>query len=385
MPIEYPEEPTIGVIADRALTQTYDLMQLADNLKNEALSQLGNMLTTAQGLATTLTGLLYSEQDTANLSWSAPTFPDEPDLADENLPEAPTLDELNPAPTYTEWSGQPYTEMLKNAIKTLLANVLGGSAYISDAVYDAIFLRAAQALTKQQTADEWKATNLGAQLGWKLPSEVTLMRLSEVQDQTSEKQAMLRLEQAIAEAVQKREDMRAAVVDGTAFEKTWIDKWQEEENRRLEAAKANVEIAIQINQAILASNDLQIRFYSSQWQAIQTKYAAIAAIYDVRMKEPLALVSAGQVLHSFAATNVDRGVRIADGTAKTVVEAHTTAANVVMQALTSLTQTMAGMTQAALSAADISVSAGASFGSSNQTQTSTSTSTSTDTNYNYSM
>lgn len=379
------EDPRIEVIADQALAQTTDLMALAESLKNEALGQLGNMLSTAQQLAGTLTGLLYTEDDTASFDWSAPEFPEEPDLAEENPPEVPELDELNDAPTYTEWTGSPYTEMLKTAIKNLLTSVLGGSAYISDAIYDAIFLRAAQALTKQQTADEWKATNMGAQLGWKLPSEVTLMRLAEVQDQTSEKQAMLRLEQAIAEAVQKREDMRAAVVDGTAFEKSWIDKWNAEESRSLEAAKANVEIANQINKLIIESNDLKIRSYTSQWQAIQTKYAAIAAIYEVRMKQPQILVSAGQVLQGFAAADSDHGIRIADGRAKMTVDANTAAANVVMQALTALTHTMAGMAQAAMSAADISVSAGASFGSSSQTQTSNSTSTSTDTNYNYSM
>jgi len=321
-------------ITTTALQRVNDTYDIAVELKDDSLERMNALAAAAESHLNDLNALSYSPnfgglstQYTAPAIVSAePTITDMPDVPDLNAeesllgdgPTAPTLHAeggslfsepsaptLNAEATLAPLSNKPivpslstfagvsafaytntaYSAQLKTAISGLLAATLGGTGLLTNDEYTAIWDRAEADLTRQQVAAEWEAADVGARLGWTLPSEATLVKLDMVDEQTVRGQAAARLSQSVTEATQRREDKKAAVVDGTQFENVWIDEHNKGESRKLEAATQLTTQALSINAGLVAQDTLKMRAFEVVWAGIKTEVDALLGQDDAKLKK----------------------------------------------------------------------------------------------------
>lgn len=345
-----------------ALDRINDIAQLSVTLKDDALGMMESLKTQAEDLLTALDGVTF-EPDFAGIDadYTAPTIPtDEPD-APADAPDMPTLSTLVDVGSFT-YTDTPYTALVKTQIQSVLTAVLGGTGLLSDAVYDALWSRVEADLLRTQTAAEWDATDAGARLGWKLPTEATLTRLDAAADTASRASAKARLEQILAEATQRREDKKAAISDGTQFENVWIGEHNARQTRLLEAEMKRIEGSIAINNALIAQDDLALKAFGIQWAAILQRIQAVVELWKGRLAPVTAAIESERVRLGFETLKQERAMGVETEDTKLEVTRAATILPHMLGTLTSIAQMTAGLAQAALSASDVSVGTSAPWG-----------------------
>lgn len=199
----------------------------------------------APGYSTTLPG--------TPSSISAIDISDIPELAALVLP---TVDIEIPTYTYEEliadfvYTEPTYTNKVSDEVQSLLQTVLAGNLIVSTSVWDNIWDRAAGDAARVQVAEEWEAANVTAGMGMTgLPNESLLSRIATAAQKARELVSKVRLEQAIQEATQRREDLWAAVKESIAFEGMWLEFHNAIAGRALTAAIESVKAKVSVYNA----------------------------------------------------------------------------------------------------------------------------------------
>jgi hypothetical protein len=256
-------------------------------------------------------------------SVSAPTWeaPDQPvdtvsmggipdDIAADTLSVLPTIDSLilgtftSTVPTETinsltaaySYVEPTYADKVESEVTGVIQSVLGGALVVSVGVWNALWDRAAGDAGRQQVAEEWAASNFAASLGMTgLPSETLLARLDKAQQDTQSRLSGVRLEQAIQEALQRREDLWNGVRDGVAWEGLWINAHQQLAGRALAtAAKAHEALIAVFNANIERHNILVRRALASVEEGRLILSRALAPLEESKTKLEKARVEVAQ-------------------------------------------------------------------------------------------
>jgi len=351
-------DPTFIGVTTQVQDRIDTIATLGESWVNTTLTQMEALATQADALLDILSNETYVPTfDSLNLTYSGPTTPVEPTEPVTEAPTDPTLNTLESVTAFS-WSETPYTELMKAKTKAALDAVFDGSLVISAAIWDAMWNRVATSLVEQQVGEEWAASNLGASLGWDLPSETTLARLDVAQDETSKRLSVQRLEKVIQEAVQRREDLWNSVTKGTTFEQIWQQHHSATENRALEGAIAVVQQAIAINTQLLAQDNVEIQLYLAKWEGLNKKYLTVAALYQARISAAGLTITSEEARRGFESLKLDKGFKTEDGVTNLAIQTARLTVEQAIGVLSKLADLAAGMAQAALSASDVSLGTG---------------------------
>ena len=387
--------PTAVDITEAAIDRINDTYNIAITLKDDALARMDALAAAAEAHLDDLALVAFSPSfGNLDTDYVAPTIIDtEPEILDEpdgfdlnadgdlttSAPSAPSLGSLNSVSAFS-YANTSYTPQLQSDTASLLTATLTGTGLLTDAEYTAIWDKAEADLARKQVADEFEASDAGARAGWSLPSETTLALLSLVTEGTTKAQADARLSQSLAEATQRREDKRAAITDGTQFENTWINEHNAEEGRKLDAAQATVAQSIAINtdilqqnaqllqqyeilwqgikhqtDVLLAQDDIKIRAFGARWAGIQTRIQSVSELWQARMRPAAQQIESERARNPFEGLALQKGLEVAKAESGLEVSKEQVILPQILGTLTSISQMISGLTQAALAAADVNV------------------------------
>lgn len=350
---------TFAEISDTTLQQQTALFNIADGWANDTLGRMDALAAAAQTQITALNGVTYSpEFDGVSLLYVEPDEAVEPDYSASG-PADPVIEVIDAISDFT-FNNATYTAQLKATILGVLTNVMGGNVVVANAVWDALWDRVVSDNSRQQVAEEWDASNIGAMLGWTMPSEATASRLDKAQDRSSERISETRLEKAIQEAQQGREDYWNAVTRGNEFEQLWINEHNVNQSRILEAERSRVQSQAIIEELLIKVSDLNVRVYIAKWDGILKEVQAISDHLRARTGKYQAEVQSEQARQGFEALKVDKGLRTEDGELRLAIENARLSVENSLGALAKLAELAAAMAQAAYSASDVSLGTAAS-------------------------
>ena len=345
---------------DKAMERIDEIAAISQTWANNTLARMETLAVQAEALLDILDGETYgplAESITLHTSITEPEEPDDPSDA----PAVVALSELGTVAAFDHTPGT-YTELLKTDIKNKLATTIAGNLVIAEAVWDSIADRMLNQIADQQVDAEWRAANGGADLGWERPSESTLAALDEAQDEGGKKVTAAELEKFVQEAVQRREDLWNSIKEGHQLEQIWIGEHNTHQDRLLQTAIAKVKQAIDINNNIIAGDNLRVQMYLAQWEGINKRLISKAQLLSARVSSKQLLLGNSQARLAVEQARVGQEISEADGQQRYDLEAARIRAEQVVKVLADLSNTAAGMAQAALSASAVNVGATADYG-----------------------
>jgi len=345
---------------DKSMQRIDDIFDLAREFRDRALSDIDTLVAAATAHISLLDGEAFAPSyDGLDLSYDKYSAPEEPDYSD----LAPTDPEFDTPKTLDDLShvDTPYTGLIKNEMQANFINVLGGSLIVPTVVWEDVFQRALEKVMTLKAAQEWEAQNMGASLGWELPAESTLAGLEQAQEQGLQAAIALIVEKAIAEAKERHADVWHAMEKGTPFEGMWMGDHHKAEDRKLEAAKQHILLAIAANDQMLRSDDIKLRQWAMKWETPLKAIAAGTDRLNARARVSALAIESETARRGYEALKLDKGLKEEAGKTDLAVQ-KAELAKVLVDSLTQIANLMAAMAQGALAASDVSVGTSASYG-----------------------
>ncbi len=355
-----PTDSDFQTVTAESLQRIDDIFTIALDFKTKALTDIDTLVVAAQAHIALLDGETFDPtiSGSLDLAYATPTEATEPDYSTEG-PNDPSLEALSGVAPFS-YTDSTYVALIKTEMQAKLVSVLSDNLIVPTAIWDAIYERARGKLSAQQVTDEWNASDLDAARGWSQPSEGGNADLDRIQDQVSQQTIALIVEQAIAEAKERHDDLWKAMQNGTQFEGMWIGEQHQRQLRLLDAAKAAVSQNVAINAQLIQHNDLLIRQYAIKWDSQMKHVAAATARYSARVQARLGSVQSESARLGYQKTMIDQGIKIEEGVTNLAIK-RTELAQVLVESLTQVANLMAAMAQGALSASDVSVGTGTGY------------------------
>jgi hypothetical protein len=219
------------------------------------------------------------------------TLPDEPTLESITLPAvptttlptfdgvAPTLDLDAPDNTFS-YTYEDYNEQMPTLIAKVNEMMAGGTG-LPDAIWDALWekARTREDITGsklvQELTDDW------ASRGFSLPGGVLDKKITAARQEVQDASNTLSREIAIQQAQMEVENIRFAVAQGVAIENMYIGLHNQKMQILLEAAKYAIDASINIFNAQIAYQNIQLQTYLADVQVYRLLIEAEMAEIEI--------------------------------------------------------------------------------------------------------
>lgn len=206
-----------------------------------------------------------------------------------NIPDftaiAPGSDHLVvPGDTF-HWSEIDYDSDILQLVQTQVTAFLNGGVGIPNAIWDAIWDRAAEKEDKsgikliQEITEEWGAR------GFSLPQGAQVARIDEARQKILNNRSTLAREIAEKQAVHEIENLKFAVQQGIVLEKMLGDWYQQKTARLLDAAKFAYRATIDLFTADIQLYNTRLDQYKTDAQVYQTLLQAAVTELEVYKAE----------------------------------------------------------------------------------------------------
>lgn len=155
-----------------------------------------------------------------------------------------------------------YTSDVLSDVDSLVQQMLSGGVGIPDNVWDSIWQRGREQLSKEAEKSISQINNEWSSRGFSMPQGVQAAQIKEIRESVLSASAEYSRELAIKHAEHKVQNLQFAVQQGIAFE-TIRGAWHEQEvARALDAAKLAYQATIDIFQAGLSLHNAEIQLYN---------------------------------------------------------------------------------------------------------------------------
>lgn len=353
-------------ITDEVLGSHRGLKSDADQWGADTMARMEQLKADVSAASTALQSETFDPTILSSLLYQAPDAAAEPDYSASGPSGGPDLVDLGedgvPAFVYTD---ARYIGQVKNQTKKQLLKAIAGEVpFLPKSVFDVLYDRAASDLGVALVAATWNASNQGAAMGWVLPSETTLGNLNAANDGYAKETSRLRTEHFIKEWALKHEDMWKGIGQGGEFEKLWLNEHNSYHARLLDAAGQTVKYAIDINNELIARNDQAIAAYAEEWKAVAIRIGAETQRFQSRIQNAGTLIDGQKTKLGFESKEIDTGLAVEAGKTQLAVQAAQLEVESVLQSLSKLAELAANVSMALMSASDVSLGTGTSFGTS---------------------
>jgi hypothetical protein len=234
------------------------------------------------------------------------TIPDAPTLADISIPDftglqLPTFDAVAPdfegtsLPAALQWSEPVYKTEILEEMMDKLRDMWSGRTGLPIAVEQAMYERAAERddLTAQREIDS-VATDFSGR-GFTAPSGVMAARIGDLREDLALKKFGTNREITIQFAQVHVENLRFACQQAVAAENVLVNIFENSANRMFEAAKFQVESAINIYNAQVTVFNAKMQAFDVKARVFSTLVSAELAKVEVYKAEVQAEVARGQI------------------------------------------------------------------------------------------
>lgn len=228
-----------------------------------------------------------------------PTLTDDynfPDAPTYTLPTVPTFEELNipTAPDFTipvfeldtptipadlvvpgltfSFEEQPYNSALMTALQSeLLDRIQNGGTGLSPDIEQAIWDRARNREDQNSIRSENQINVEQASKGFYRPSGAHLAALDQLAQETQNKNADLSREIAIKQAELEQQNIQFALQTSLALEQSWLQYYNQVQERAFEVEKYTQQVAIELYQAQIQQFNVQLEVYKAYAQAFESR------------------------------------------------------------------------------------------------------------------
>jgi len=222
---------------------------------------------------------------------------DAPNLAPIRIPEVPTLsipewDTEAPDFAHTDvpigqfdFTEVSYGSSLLDQTEALIAQMQAGGVGIPDFIWDTIWAKSADQITKAGDKQIDEINKEWASRGFSLPQGAQAGQVLEIRQGILEQQSMSSRENAITYAAEEVKNLQFAVQQGIAFE-TMRGQWYQAERDRAFKMAENVLSAVYKNfEADMAYNNLILQQYQTEAEVYKTLIdAEIARLETVKLE-----------------------------------------------------------------------------------------------------
>lgn len=351
-------------VVDRVLYIHEELQDWGKELRTLSEAKFDTLATEASALVASLDDLAF-EPDFTGLDLTPGTFPAPPDMPAEetDAPVIPTLSELGEVSPY-EFTPVAYSALMKAAVMSVLNQVLAGNGLVAQAIWDGFYSRAVGLAGEQDLAERRKVEREYSRFkGHAVGKDRRLREISHATAQTLSKTV---LEQALQRGMQTAKEVLDGLTQSNELERLWIGQWNAEQDRLAKLAEAKVTFAININNALLEQDRAKLAIYTTTWQGISARVNAQVAKLNGLVAAKQIEMEGVKLQADYQRLILDKGIRVAEGVAKTAIEIVDVKVKALLGALTAVANGIAGIAQAAMSAMDanLGTSAGMSSGES---------------------
>jgi hypothetical protein len=203
-------------------------------------------------------------------------LPNKPALAPLTVPQIPPLtlpvfndtapDKLQTSQYAVKpftWTATDYTQTILPDVLTQIRAILGGSTGIPTAIWEMIWARARRQILRQSRKAREDAIGGWAGRGFFMPNGFLEQKLQEAIDGETDQIGELTREQAIQDSRIYVERLNTAITQGAAAEGLLIGLYQQQEQRKLEGARALVELSVAAARVVIDGYNARI----AGWQA----------------------------------------------------------------------------------------------------------------------
>jgi hypothetical protein len=211
------------------------------------------------------------------------TLPPAPDV-DFGIPftaTPPVFDARPPDAADFNYTEQAYDPLLVSEIKTAIQATLAGTTGLPRVVEEALWQREAEREAATAASAVRDAFDEMAARGFTLPNGPLQSKLLQVKQNSQNQKNSLGRDVMIRVHEVLVDQFKFGVAQGIALENTWIQLYSDIQNRRLQAARVAVDIAIQVYNALVA-----------QYQAAAAVYKTQADVFATRIQAELAKLQA---------------------------------------------------------------------------------------------
>ena len=203
-----------------------------------------------------------------------PTLPDinVDDILFEGV--TPVFDGTPPDPSDFAFENTNYEGLLLDETKAVILRVFNGETGLPPSVEQALFERAREREVElaerdvEQVRDEWAAR------GWKMAPAQMQAATNRARRDASAKVSQLNRDQFIENHKERLAMLRDAMTNAMALEDLWTKLFMSAEDRRLQAAKMRLDLALQVFNALVSKYQADAQLLSVQAQVFSQKFQA---------------------------------------------------------------------------------------------------------------
>lgn len=183
---------------------------------------------------------------------------------------APNADDFN-------FVNGTYSPILLDESKATILKMLQGGFGLSPGVEDAIFERAREREAELGERDVQIATDDWGSRGWKKPPGMLNAARERARTEASRKISANNREQMIETLKIQVEQVRVALANSLALEDLWVRLFISAEDRRLQASRMKLDLALQVFNAFVTRFQAEAQLFSIDAQVFNQKFQAAMA------------------------------------------------------------------------------------------------------------
>lgn len=217
-----------------------------------------------------------------------PTFPDMPQLLDVGIPAFPTMPPFPgvrpnlgfdaPTPNFS-FTPAEYQSALLDKTRNRISSMLDGGTGLPIDVINALRGRAHAAVDVAEQRTIQTAVEEYASRGFQEPSGILVHRINQIRQDNRNQRNALDRDIYINDEQIAVENLRFAVQQGIALESQLIQAFLELQRLTFEAAKTNVQVVIDVFNAMVSKANLEVQLYTADATVWRTEIEALIEEY----------------------------------------------------------------------------------------------------------
>ena len=192
----------------------------------------------------------------------------------------PVFDAVPPDPEDFAFANSDYQTYIIDQTKAKVLEIFNGQTGLPPAIEDAIFERAREREVEAGEREVDQARNEWAARGWKQPPGMLNAATNRARKQASDKVSALNRENFIETKKLQLDMLKTALSTAMAMEDIWARLFMSAEDRRQQASKMKVDIALQVFNAFV-----------SKFQAESSLFAVDATVFNQKFQAAMAKLS----------------------------------------------------------------------------------------------
>lgn len=186
----------------------------------------------------------------------------------------PVFDIEVPDSAQFQFTPGTYQPLMLDDLKTAILNVLQGGTGIPASVEDAIFEQAREREAELGYRDVDTVRNDYAARGYKYPPGVVARRIDRISVDASSKISQLNREQFVTRWRLEVEQFRAVLASAIGLEELWVNVFVTGERLRFDAARMQMDFALQVFNALVTKINAQANLFAVQAQVYRDRINA---------------------------------------------------------------------------------------------------------------